>query len=61
MHAPLIPTPDSADPENKDIKQNFTDMMAYTDKMVGKVIAHLDKRNLRENTIILFTGDKWHY
>lgn len=32
-------------------------MVAYCDKVVGKLIAKLDALGLRENTLVLFTGD----
>ena len=32
-------------------------MVAYTDKIVGKMVDHLEKLGLAENTLILFTGD----
>jgi arylsulfatase A len=35
----------------------FSDMVAYMDKMVGKIVAKLDELGLRENTLIVFTGD----
>jgi len=54
-HDPFVPTPDS---EGKgDRKENFTDMVEYTDKVVGQVIDHLEELGLREETLILFTGD----
>lgn len=56
-HSPYVPTPDSADPQSRDKHQNFTDMVTYTDKIVGKIIDHLEKLGLRENTVFLFTGD----
>jgi arylsulfatase A len=38
-------------------------MVAYTDKLTGKLLAKLDELGLRENTLIFFTGDngtgKW--
>ena len=38
-------------------KNNFKDMVQYTDKLVGKIVAKLEKLGLRENTMIIFTGD----
>ena len=32
-------------------------MVAYTDKIVGRVVAHLDSLGIRDNTVMLFTGD----
>jgi arylsulfatase A len=32
-------------------------MTAYMDKLVGSVVSELEKQGLRENTLILFTGD----
>jgi arylsulfatase A-like enzyme len=63
-HAPYQPTPDSKtwDPKAKGeavniTKENFGDMVAYMDKLVGKLTAKLDALGLRENTLILFLGD----
>lgn len=63
-HAPYLPTPDSADwdPQAKGEESNrderhFADMVAYMDKLVGKVVAKLESLGLRENTLILFLGD----
>ena len=63
-HAPYQPTPDSKswDPKAKgkraDIaKEHFGDMVAYMDKLVGRVVAKLDALGLRENTLIIFLGD----
>jgi len=55
-HAPFEPTPDSK-PGKKAGNACFPDMVEYLDKNVGKLIAHLDKLGLRDNTLILFTGD----
>lgn len=54
-HSPYVETPDSR-PGTKGNKY-FIDMVHYTDKIVGKIEAHLESLGLRENTIIIFTGD----
>lgn len=33
------------------------DMIAYTDKLIGKVVAKLEEHNLRERTLIIVMGD----
>jgi arylsulfatase A len=37
--------------------KHFADMTEYMDKMVGRLVAKLEELGLRENTLILFTGD----
>ena len=37
--------------------QHFADMVQYMDKLIGKLIAALDRVGLRENTLLLFLGD----
>lgn len=64
-HCPFTPTPDSDDwdPKSKGSKtykgkaRHFGDMVAYTDKIVAKVIGELEENNLLDNTIVIFTGD----
>jgi arylsulfatase A len=56
-HDPFRPTPDSENPKSKDGTRNFRDMVAYVDKMVGKIVSKLDELGLRENTLVLFTCD----
>ena len=36
---------------------NYPDMIAYMDKIVGKMVKAVDDLGLRENTLIIFTGD----
>ena len=50
-------TPDSEDLTSRKDNKNFADMVTYTDKLVGRVIAQLEESGLRENTLILFSGD----
>ena len=56
-HNPFSVTPDSADPNSKDEKSNFVDMVQYIDKNVGRLEDTLSELKLRENTLIIFTGD----
>ncbi len=61
-HDPFVPTPDSpewADPKKRMKKDNrfFKDMVEYMDKNAGKIVAHLEKEGLMENTLLIFTGD----
>lgn len=53
VHGPILKTPDSL-PETKDY---YADNIAYMDKLVGKVVDKVEALGLRENTLILFTGD----
>jgi len=53
VHGPIVRTPDSA-PGSKDL---YADNIAYLDKMVGKIVAEIERLGLRENTVILFAGD----
>jgi arylsulfatase A len=58
VHNPFEPTPESADWQSggRDNK-HFPDMVAYMDKCVGRVIDKLDALGLRENTLVIVTGD----
>jgi arylsulfatase A len=63
-HAPYQPTPDSADWDPKargeavnNDKKHFADNVAYLDKLVGKLVAGLDKHGVRDNTLLVFLGD----
>ena len=55
IHIPIQPTPDSKQGASAD--QLYTDNINYMDKLVGKLIAELDRLKLRERTLIIFTGD----
>ena len=56
-HNPFLVTPESEDPESKDPKKNFVDMVQYIDKNVGRLEDTLRDLGLREKTLIIFTGD----
>ncbi len=65
VHDPFLPTPDSYKPGMKkkgkmnkvETKANFVAMVAYMDKIVGKIVKQVEEIGQLENTIILFTGD----
>jgi arylsulfatase A len=63
-HDPFQPTPDSADWDAKAMGEkvnqspkHFADMVAYLDKLIGKLVVRLDELGLREKTLLLFVGD----
>jgi arylsulfatase A-like enzyme len=68
IHGPILPTPDSKTKEAAKLKQKkkdgdvgngsvYSDNIEYLDKLIGKLVAELDALKLRENTLIVFTGD----
>jgi arylsulfatase A len=63
-HGPFQPTPDSrnwdpkAQGENVNNRpEHFADMVAYMDKMIGRLDARLAELGIRDNTLLLFLGD----
>lgn len=64
-HKPMEPTPDSADwdpsspgsPDYHGDPRYFDDMVAYMDKLVGKIDRKLESLGIKEETLIIFTGD----
>jgi arylsulfatase A len=62
VHDPFVPTPDSRDWDEPALHYRqdttyFRDMVAYSDKLVGKILDKLEQEGLLENTLIIFTGD----
>ncbi len=55
VHLPLTSTPDHPDASTPEEMQAA--MVAYTDKMVGNIVAKLDETNLRNDTLLIFTAD----
>ena len=62
VHNPFVPTPESdewGDP-GKRFEQDskyFSDMVSYTDRVVGKIVTALKENEVFDNTILIFTGD----
>jgi arylsulfatase A len=61
-HDPFVPTPDSpewADPERRYENDTifFKDMIAYVDKIVGRLESKLKEKNVWNNTLFIFTAD----
>jgi len=72
-HWPFEPTPDSeewdptfrrGDDSEKSRKgwrewgdRFFPDMVRYTDKLVGRIVSKLEEQGVREDTLVIFTGD----
>jgi len=64
VHSPYQPTPDSPDWDptaigervNQD-RRHFGEMVEYMDKLVGKLIDHLDALGIRDRTLVIFLGD----
>lgn len=62
-HCPFMPTPDSKDwkAERSNTYKGksiyFSDMVSYTDKLVGRILDELERLGLKDNTLIIFTGD----
>ncbi len=57
VHSPFVPTPDSADKTSKNKQQNFADMVAYMDKIIGQIVDKTVELGIAERTLILVTGD----
>jgi arylsulfatase A len=62
VHGEILPTPDSSpapkgESNNQRAQRLLADNIAYMDKLVGKLVAELERLKLRENTLIVFMGD----
>ena len=55
VHAPILRTPDSA-PGSRGLRL-YEDNVAYMDKLVGKLVAEVDRLKLRDKTLIIFASD----
>lgn len=62
VHDPFVPTPDSdkwndQETRYKNDTSYFKDMVAYTDKIVGKITNKLKELDIEKNTLLIFTAD----
>lgn len=55
IHGPILRTPDTR--PGSDNETLYADNVAYMDKLVGRLVAELDRLKLREKTMVVFTGD----
>ena len=64
-HCPFVPTPDSKEWNPKDFgsptykgdAKFFGDMTTYMDKVIGRIDKKLADLGIRDNTLLIFTGD----
>jgi arylsulfatase A len=57
VHSPFQPTPDSTNRKSKNKQDNFGDMVAYMDKLIGRIIKKTVELGIAENTLVLVNGD----
>lgn len=57
VHSPFVPTPDSTDRNSEDRQQNFEDMVAYMDRLVGRIVRKTEELGIASETLFLFTSD----
>ena len=60
-HNPFVPTPDSPEWKGTDRRTEddrfFGHMVAYMDRIVGRIVTQLDRLGLRKNSLVIFLGD----
>jgi arylsulfatase A len=56
VHKPTLRTPDT-EKGVKNINRLYDDNIRYMDKQLGALIAELEKLGLRQNTLVVFSGD----
>jgi arylsulfatase A len=57
VHNPFPVTPHSRNMQQTSDDLNFIDMVKYMDALVGRLVDTLEANGLRDNTLIIFTGD----
>ena len=56
VHKPTLRTPDTVQ-GTKNIDKLYDDNIRYMDKQLGALVAELEKLGLRQNTLLVFSGD----
>ncbi len=56
VHKPTLRTPDTVQ-GTKNIDKLYDDNIRYMDKQLGALVAELERLGLRQNTLIVFSGD----
>jgi arylsulfatase A len=56
VHAPILRTPDTK-PGTTDKDKLYDDNIHYMDKQLGALIDELERQGLRQNTLVIFSGD----
>ena len=56
VHKPTLRTPDTSE-VTKDVGKLYDDNIRYMDKQLGALVAEVDRLGLRQNTLIIFSGD----
>lgn len=59
-HTPILPTPQS-DPNTTDPHELYADNIRYIDQVVGSLDSVLDSLGIRDDTLLIFTGDNGSY
>ncbi len=57
VHSPFVATPDSDNLKSKNKQENFGDMVAYMDKLIGRIVDKTESLGIADRTLILVTGD----
>ncbi len=55
VHTPIVETPDTI--AGLGTGNLYADNVVYMDKLMGKLVDELDRLKLRDNTLLVFTGD----
>ena len=62
VHSPFVPTPDSPEWESMETRSKqedrfYIDMVAYMDKIIGRIVNELKTQGIADNTLLYFIGD----